>query len=569
MRIFASLALFLILSISYSIACAPQNIISVISYGATGNGVTDDTTAIQSAITAARVHGNILYFPAGTYIVTQELDVTGISIIGDGPSSNIHTTATAPMRPIKITQGAAGIYNYDGNQVQLKFSGSGSLPLASSTTYVSDWANFAYTGTGNDLVVGAHFSGTTVDLAQTTIANSFYNYLKGSDVSGQTTPAGSWSATGGGVFDLVTKIETDPGSGSPTTIFSQTLAASEGIWQGYNLRQHVPASALSAGPSGRIRVTIKTGTGLSAANLDSLWIGEKAAPPGPTNISYVQVSGVSPGVRDDYSSDIYIGNPANNWTIDHVTLTAGNGTGIKNEGGTNGTITNNAVSNTSADCIYNSFHASGINIQNNTTTNCGDDTISVVSYMTDGSQSNNVLIKNNTSLGTNLARGITVVGGKNVTIDGNHISNTKFAGIYLSAEPSYNTLGDDNILVQNNTFTNVGSASNGHGAFFINASQNPGPTTNVTNVLFQNNTINSSNYDGIRMQYAAATNNAAFLSNTINNFGGQAFRFDASPTNFYCHLDAANGTTIVPPAFNTTGCIDTAPNFTVTGSTLH
>ncbi len=39
-------------------------------YGAKGDGSTDDTTAIQAAITAAQVAGGTVYFPAGIYIVT-------------------------------------------------------------------------------------------------------------------------------------------------------------------------------------------------------------------------------------------------------------------------------------------------------------------------------------------------------------------------------------------------------------------------------------------------------------------------------------------------------------------
>lgn len=49
--------------------------VNVLDYGATGNGVSDDTTAIQAAILAA-VNGNgVVYFPPGTYNYTH-LDCT-------------------------------------------------------------------------------------------------------------------------------------------------------------------------------------------------------------------------------------------------------------------------------------------------------------------------------------------------------------------------------------------------------------------------------------------------------------------------------------------------------------
>lgn len=49
---------------------ASQSVRNVRSYGATGDGVTDDTTAIQNAIDAAADATRTLFFPAGDYVVT-------------------------------------------------------------------------------------------------------------------------------------------------------------------------------------------------------------------------------------------------------------------------------------------------------------------------------------------------------------------------------------------------------------------------------------------------------------------------------------------------------------------
>jgi len=50
-----------------------------VNFGAKGDGVTDDTTAIQSALNAARQYGQgaIAYLPTGRYLVSQTLLVTG------------------------------------------------------------------------------------------------------------------------------------------------------------------------------------------------------------------------------------------------------------------------------------------------------------------------------------------------------------------------------------------------------------------------------------------------------------------------------------------------------------
>ena len=50
-------------------------------YGATGDGVTDDTAAIQAAITAALAADRSVFIPAGDYKLTDELDVPSGSII--------------------------------------------------------------------------------------------------------------------------------------------------------------------------------------------------------------------------------------------------------------------------------------------------------------------------------------------------------------------------------------------------------------------------------------------------------------------------------------------------------
>jgi hypothetical protein len=52
--------------------------VNVKTHGATGNGATDDTTAIQAALNAAAANGKTtVYFPKGTYKISGTLTVTG------------------------------------------------------------------------------------------------------------------------------------------------------------------------------------------------------------------------------------------------------------------------------------------------------------------------------------------------------------------------------------------------------------------------------------------------------------------------------------------------------------
>ncbi|MCB7130403.1 MAG: hypothetical protein J3T61_12795, partial [Candidatus Brocadiales bacterium] len=63
-----------------------NEIVSVKDFGAKGDGVTDDTTAIQAAIDAAgSASGGIVFFPPGFYKTTSALTVTaGIIVQGSG-----------------------------------------------------------------------------------------------------------------------------------------------------------------------------------------------------------------------------------------------------------------------------------------------------------------------------------------------------------------------------------------------------------------------------------------------------------------------------------------------------
>jgi hypothetical protein len=61
--------------------------VSVKDFGAVGNGIADDTLAIQNAINSfSTVGSGSLYFPAGTYLVTNEIVINDIPVklFGDG-----------------------------------------------------------------------------------------------------------------------------------------------------------------------------------------------------------------------------------------------------------------------------------------------------------------------------------------------------------------------------------------------------------------------------------------------------------------------------------------------------
>lgn len=66
-------------------------IISVRDFGATGDGSTDDTAAINAAIAFIPSTGGVLFFPAGTYRITGALSISNrsITIVGEGEGVSI------------------------------------------------------------------------------------------------------------------------------------------------------------------------------------------------------------------------------------------------------------------------------------------------------------------------------------------------------------------------------------------------------------------------------------------------------------------------------------------------
>lgn len=119
--------------VSYSmITGAPIN---VRDFGATGDGVTDDTNAILAAIAAMPVNGSALFFPAATYIVNSDnsngLKFNGKSnFVVEGYGATIKVKAGASvvggfevMSYFNCTNGAINGLTIDGNRANRTIPG--------------------------------------------------------------------------------------------------------------------------------------------------------------------------------------------------------------------------------------------------------------------------------------------------------------------------------------------------------------------------------------------------------------------------------------------------------------
>lgn len=79
-------------------------------FGAVGNGIADDTLAIQAALNSVPLGGGLVYFPKGDYLVstTLRVETEGTMLVGDGPGNRAGATQTSVGSRIRATSGLTG-----------------------------------------------------------------------------------------------------------------------------------------------------------------------------------------------------------------------------------------------------------------------------------------------------------------------------------------------------------------------------------------------------------------------------------------------------------------------------
>jgi hypothetical protein len=90
-----------------------NDIVSVLDFGARGDGVTDDTAAIQAAIDAFPSGRGTVQFPAGTYKVTSTITVAQdrIHLVGAGSwATQLLFAPTANASCLKLSKGASVLF---------------------------------------------------------------------------------------------------------------------------------------------------------------------------------------------------------------------------------------------------------------------------------------------------------------------------------------------------------------------------------------------------------------------------------------------------------------------------
>jgi hypothetical protein len=179
-------------------------------------------------------------------------------------------------------------------------------------------------------------------------------------------------------------------------------------------------------------------------------------------------------------------NAGSNNTIDTVLVVGGSAGGIQDNGDSNETNTNNGVFNTGADCNYHTGSTSNDITDHTYVYNCGDDSVSNVTYNGQPSTSGTLVQWNSLNNGAH-ARGISSLGSANETFQNNYISNIYASGIYLAQEnPSdFNEGGVSNVIVRYNYLANNNSGNPGslQGAIAMWSGDTVGPGISNIQIL--------------------------------------------------------------------------------------
>ncbi|MDF3083427.1 right-handed parallel beta-helix repeat-containing protein [Burkholderia sola] len=230
--------------------------------------------------------------------------------------------------------------------------------------------------------------------------------------------------------------------------------------------------------------------------------------------------------------------------LDNI-VDGGAGAGVFVFGGADVAIVGNEVLSTLADGIHMTHGSRNVLVQGNVVRGTGDDMIAVVSYQAEGVLTRNVMITGNSLEGNPWGRGITVVGGANVTISNNIVRNVQVsAGILVAQEDSNRTVGSSDVRIERNVIADIQTATGRtdsrpltqQGA--IEVSTWSGSVSRVTVI---GNRVSNARFDGIRLW--GNVSDIRLADNQLSGIGGMPVRVGPEP-------DCAAGAPASSPANN-------------------
>lgn len=143
-------------------------------------------------------------------------------------------------------------------------------------------------------------------------------------------------------------------------------------------------------------------------------------------------------------------------TIANVTVSGSAGAGIYVSGAQNFTIRDVSIVGTRADGLHMTDGAAYGHVDNVQTDQTGDDGVAVVSYDHDPAPCHDITESNINVVSNRWGRGITVVGGYNVSVSNFSVAQTSSAGLYVASEGKpYNTRSVEHVSFVGGTVANA------------------------------------------------------------------------------------------------------------------
>jgi hypothetical protein len=183
--------------------------VSVMDFGATGNGTTDDTIAIKAALAT----GNTVYLPKGTYLISSGLTIatSGQNIYGDGPTqSNILVSGSV----------------YDAITISSNYGGVDGVKIYSATARASGaFVNFSSDTRGNfvrNFVLQNGYIGIVIT------ANAVITYLQNGEILDATSSTGTGIIINGGNDTFISNVVMDSSGSEPDC--GLRINSSQAVW---------------------------------------------------------------------------------------------------------------------------------------------------------------------------------------------------------------------------------------------------------------------------------------------------------------------------------------------------
>jgi len=532
------------MTINNSLYTYNGSIFNVKNYGATGDGVTNDATAIQNAINAAeKVSGSTVYFPAGTYAVNSSyygLQFSGASniqfsgagqgltkIVATGTTDNYLFYDKGGANNVSLNNmtldgthlqnssgGGIDIYAVSSSNIQISnitINGKNSIPinLGSDHGVLIENSNITgkatYLGVSSQVFInGTNFYGTNYDTASIvgmgvtglSITNSTGQNLNSSNVN-----SGDWvngrffvdQPKGGVSLDQYIGNNTTIGLAPPVGGPSDQNSGEQLLWENGTSIGLKPPVQLGAETSVTVNsITVNPATAPSLNNQYFLSIL------GGTGIGQTHQISSFNAATGTY-------NIVGNWNIlpDQTSVIIAN------------QVPNNVV-------VYGNSLNGIAGADQTSTASAGVETYS---------GANNFIVNNNTL--TNLGTGVKLFVGNNSTttnpVTFNQISNNTFAndisGVNILNVTGSNLTATTGNSINNNSFNNVTNVFSLNSGGAIGSSSSPNTNTNV----FQGNILNGTFGTSVLINQGTSGD---FLNNIFLN--------NASPLN-NLNLGVTNG----------------------------